>query len=521
MIYGSAVIDRAFLERLARRVTISGGEREPFTVQVPFTGEPLGTLPMAVAGDVVEAVRRAREAQRHWRERSLRERSRVLLRLHDLVWDHQEEILDLIQIENGKARGHAFEEVCDFAIQARYYALHGRRHLRPRRRKGLYPLLTRAIEQFPPVGVVGFIAPWNFPLILSISDTLAALMAGNAVILKPDRQAPFTALLGADLLDRAGLPGDLCQIVTGRGPEIAAPLIDEVDYLAFTGSTATGRLLASQVGEHLIGCSMELGGKNAMIILPDADLGRAARVAVWDCFASAGQVCVSIERMYVHESVREEFTRLFVEETAQLSMGASLDYQFDMGCLISQGQLDKAILHVGDAIDKGATIITGGRPRPDLGPLFFEPTIMTDVTEGMLLFGEETFGPVVSIYSFGSTDEAVALANDSPYGLSATLWTGDTRTGLEIASRLEAGSININDSHRATWGSADLSQGGYKASGLGRRHGAAGIMKFTENRSIAVQRLVPIGPPRGMSEDRFHRILTYLLKLLRRIPGLR
>jgi len=521
MIEKSATIDRAFLERLARRVTLSGGDREPFTIQSPFTGEPLGTLPMGIAADVVEAVRRAREAQRHWRERPLRERSRILLRLHDLVWDHQEEFLDLIQLENGKARGHAFEEVCDFAIQARYYALHGRRHLRPRRRKGLYPLLTRAIEQFPPVGVVGFITPWNFPLILTISDTLPALMAGNAVIVKPDRQAPFTSLLGAELLDQAGLPADLCQIVTGRGPELAGPLIDNVDYLAFTGSTATGRLLASQVGEHLIGCSMELGGKNAMIVLPDADLAKAARVAVWDCFASAGQVCVSIERIYVHESVRDEFTRIFVQETGQLRMGASLDYQFDLGTLISQGQLDKVILHVGDAVKRGATVLTGGKPRPDLGPLFFEPTIVTDVTESMLLYEEETFGPVVSIYPFTSTDEAVELANASPYGLSASLWTRDTRAGLRIASRLEAGSINVNDSHRATWGSADLSQGGYKASGLGRRHGAAGIVKFTENRSIAVQRLLPIGPPRGMSEDRFHRILRFLLRLLRRIPGLR
>ncbi len=317
------------------------------------------------------------------------------------------------------------------------------------------------------------------------------------------------------------LPADLCQIVTGRGPELAGPLIDQVDYLAFTGSTATGRLLASQVGEHLIGCSMELGGKNAMIVLPDADLARAARVAVWDCFASAGQVCVSIERIYVHESVRDEFTRTFVEETGQIRMGASLDYQFDLGTLISQGQLDKAILHVGDAVERGATILTGGNTRPDLGPLFFEPTILTDVTESMLLYEEETFGPVVSIYSFTSTDEAVELANASPYGLSASLWTGDTGAGLRIASRLEAGSVNVNDSHRATWGSADLSQGGYKASGLGRRHGAAGIMKFTENRSIAVQRLLPIGTPRGMTEERFHRLLRFLLKLLRRIPGLR
>jgi succinate-semialdehyde dehydrogenase/glutarate-semialdehyde dehydrogenase len=521
MIEGSTVIDRAFLERLARRVTLAGDRREPFTVRTPFTDEPLGTLPTAVADDVVEAIRRAREAQRSWRERPLRKRSRILLRLHDLVWDHEEELLDLIQLENGKARGHAFEEVCDLALQARYYALHGRRYLRERRRRGLYPLLTRAVEQFPPVGVVGFIAPWNFPLILTISDTLAALMAGNAVIVKPDRLAPFTALLGAELLDRAGLPADLCQIVTGRGSELAGALIGGVDFLAFTGSTVTGRLLAGKAGERLINCSMELGGKNAMIILPDADLAKAARVAVWDCFASAGQVCVSIERIYVHESVREEFTERFVEETGRIRMGAALDYRFDLGSLISRAQLDKVLLHVTDAVDRGATLLTGGRPRPDLGPFFFEPTIVTDATEGMLLWAEETFGPVTSIHPFNSIDEAVELANAGPYGLSASLWSRDTRAALRIASRLEVGSVNINDSHRASWGSADLSQGGYKASGLGRRHGAAGIVKYTENRSIAVQRLMAVGPPRGMSEERFHRLLGFLLRLLRRIPGLR
>lgn len=521
MIERSAVIDQTFLERLARRVTVTDGDRAALTVQTPFTGETLGTLPMCTAGDVDEAVARAREAQRHWAERSFRERGRILLRFHDLVWKRQEEILDIIQLETGKARNHAFEELGDIAIMARYYAFHARRHLRSKRRRGIFPVLTRAVEQFPPYGVVGFISPWNYPLALSISDAVAALMAGNAVISKPDRLTPFTALQGVDLLYQAGLPPDLFQVVTGRGAELAGTMIDQIDYLAFTGSTATGRLLAGQAGEHLIGCTMELGGKNAMVVLADADIEKAARVAVWDCFSSTGQLCVSVERIYAHESVIEEFTRLLVEETNRLNMGASLDYEFDMGSLISQEQFDKVSEHVEDAVARGATILTGGKPRPDLGPLFFEPTILTGVTDEMSLHSEETFGPVVSIYPFTSTDEAVELVNASPYGLSASLWTRDTRLGYRLASRFEAGSININDSYRAIWGSADITQGGFKASGLGRRHGAAGIVKYTENRSIAIQRLLPVGPPKGWSEERFVRVLAFLLKLLRRIPGLR
>ncbi len=521
MIERSAVIDQAFLERLARRVTVVDGERETLTVTTPFTGESIGTLPMCTGVDVEEAVRRARDAQHHWAERSFRERARILLRFHDLVWKREEEILDIIQLETGKARNHAYEELGDIAIMARYYAFHARRHLRSKRRKGVFPLLTRAVEQFPPYGLVGFISPWNYPLSLSISDAVAALMAGNAVIVKPDRLTPFTALEGADLLYQAGLPTDLFQIVTGRGSELAGPMIDQIDYLAFTGSTATGRLLAGQAGEHLIGCTMELGGKNAMVVLADADLKKAARVAVWDCFSSTGQLCVSIERLYVHESVMDEFTRHLVEETGRLEMGASLGYEFDMGSLISREQFDKVTEHVEDAVARGASLLAGGKPRPDIGPLFFEPTILTGVTSEMALHSEETFGPVVSIHPFSSTDEAVELVNESPYGLNASLWTRDTRLGYRLASRLMAGTININDSYRATWGSAGMTQGGFKASGLGRRHGTAGIIKYTENRSIAIQRLLPVGPPKGWSEEKFHRLLTFLLKLLRRIPGLR
>jgi len=518
---GSEQVDQALLNRLAGRIALAGGQRETLTVEAPFTAQILGTLPMCMPEDVLEAVGRARSAQQSWAHMSFKDRARVFLRFHDLIWDRREEIFDLIQLETGKARNHAYEEVADNAIMARYYAFHAKRHLRPKRRKGLYPLLTRTKEHFLPFGLVGFISPWNYPLALSISDALAALMAGNAAILKPDRLTPFTALWGVDLLYQAGLPPELFQVVTGSGSELAGPMIENVDYLAFTGSTETGRLLAEQSGRSLISCTMELGGKNAMLILADADLDRAARVAVWDCFSSTGQLCVSIERIYAQTTVFDEFAERFAEEVRRVKLGAAFSYDVDMGSLISADQLDKVKAHVDAAVSNGATVLTGGKARPDLGPYFYEPTILTDVTEEMAVFDEETFGPVVSLYRFESVEEAVEKVNASRYGLNTSLWTRDTAFGRKLAASIKTGTININDSYRATWASADSTQGGCKASGLGRRHGATGIVKYTEPQSVAVQRLLPVGPPKGMNEERFHNLLTYGIKLLRRIPGLR
>jgi succinate-semialdehyde dehydrogenase/glutarate-semialdehyde dehydrogenase len=266
---------------------------------------------------------------------------------------------------------------------------------------------------------------------------------------------------------------------------------------------------------------MELGGKNPMMVLDDADINKAARVAVWDCFASTGQLCVSIERIYVQSTVYEEFTKQFRSEVESLKLGASYDYTFDVGSLVSAKQLEKMQSHVYDAVSKGATVVAGGRSLPDLGPYFHEPTILEGVTESMEVFAEETFGPLVSLYRFESTDEAIEKANSSIYGLHGSIWTRDTALGRKIAARIQAGTVCINDTYRSTWGSVDSPMGGFKASGIGRRHGAAGIIKYTEPQTVTVQRIIPVGPLKGMSEERFHRLLTAGLKLLRRIPGLR
>ncbi len=514
-------MDETLLERLKGRVTLAGGGHDEIEVEAPFTGEILGSVPWGTADDVREAVRRARAAQRLWAQTSFEERARIFMRFHDLVLERQDEVLDTLQLESGKARGHAFEEVLDVAIVARYYARTAKGHLRPRRRQGAFPLLTSTREYHHPKGVAGFIVPWNYPLTLAVTDAIPALMAGNAAVVKPDAQTPFSALWAAAILEEAGLPRDLFGIVTGRGAELGAPLIETVDFLMFTGSTATGRTVAAQAAKRLIDYSMELGGKNAMLVLEDADLEKAAEGAVRACFSNVGQLCISIERLFVHDSLFDRFAERFAEKTRALRLGGTLDYSAQMGSLVSRKQLDTVERHVQDAVEKGAAVLTGGRPRPDLGPYFYEPTILTGTTAEMTLFAEETFGPVVSLQRFSSVDEAVEKANDSPYGLNFSVWTGDEARGKKLATRLEAGTVNVNEAYAVAWGSTDAPMGGFKDSGVGRRHGAHGIQKYTESQTVAVQRLLPAAPPPGMGAERYARIATAALKVLSRLPGLK
>ncbi|HKJ93617.1 MAG TPA: aldehyde dehydrogenase family protein, partial [Longimicrobiales bacterium] len=287
-------IDTALLDRLkSRQARADDGERTPIDVIAPATGHVVATVPESTDADIADASRRARAAQPAWASRSFRGRARVFLRLHDLLLARQAEVMDLIQLETGKARKDAFEEVADAAICCRYYAHTAGHHLRSRRRRGTLPLLTRVWEHHHPVGLVGFITPWNYPLSMALSDVAPALMAGNAVLLKPDHQTPFTTLWAARLADEAGLPPGLLQVVNGDGARIGAPVIDAVDHIAFTGSTATGRIVARRAADRLIGCSLELGGKNALVVLDDADVPAAADAAVRGTFSNAGQLCVS------------------------------------------------------------------------------------------------------------------------------------------------------------------------------------------------------------------------------------
>jgi succinate-semialdehyde dehydrogenase / glutarate-semialdehyde dehydrogenase len=512
---GSKRVGAAELDALARRVTTTAGEHDDIEVEKPATGEPLAAVPRCSAEDVELAVERARAAQRRWRATGWDERRRVLLRYHDLVLGRQGEILDVIQLESGKARRHAYEEILDAAMVARYYARSGERHLRARRRRGAFPVLTATWEHHHPVGVVGVIAPWNYPLTLSVSDAVPALMAGNAAVMKVDTQTPFSGLIGEALLEEAGLPPDLLQVITGSGSELGPELIDRVDYVMFTGSTEVGRQVASQAAERLVPSSMELGGKNAMIVLEDANVARTVEGAERALFSNAGQLCISIERLYVHEAVADEFIERLVERVERMKLGASLDYGDDMGSLISEKQLDTVREHVEDAVDKGARVLTGGDARPDLGPYFHEPTLLGDVREEMTLFADETFGPVAAVSRFATEEEAIERANDSRFGLNFSVWTRDTERGRAIASRLQAGTVNVNEAYIAAWGSIDAPMGGMKDSGLGRRHGAAGIRKYTESQTISVQRVMPIAPPPIVGQRLWTKAITAGLRLLR------
>lgn len=347
---------------------------------------------------------------------------------------------------------------------------------------------------------------------------LPALAAGNTVVQKPDNQTALCALWLHELAEEAGLPRGVWQIVLGRGSQIGTAIVEESDYVGFTGSTATGKRLAGQIAERLTSYSLELGGKNPMIVLPDAKIESAATGAVGACFSSAGQLCVSVERIYVHESIRERFTEAFVNKTKGIKLGAELDFSAGMGSLTSEEQLETIAEHVDDAKAKGATVLAGAKPRPDLGPYFYEPTVLADVTPDMKPFAEETFGPVVSIYGYTDLEDAINRANDTIYGLNASVWTADGKLGREVAARIHAGTVNVNEGFAATFGSVDAPMGGVGDSGVGRRNGAEGILRYTEVQTIATQRGLKLRPFRGMPPRLWAKLMSVGVKALRRLP---
>src|SRR3954451_17277224 len=384
-----ATLTDELLDRITARVVSTGGGVWKLTEV--YTGEVITTLPQSTPADIETAFARAREAQRAWSQWPVRKRLKVFKKFHQLLLEHNTTIVDLIQAESGKARRMAFDETCDPAMVTSHYLKRAAKLLKPVTRGGPVPIVSTSTEVRQPKGVVGIIAPWNFPFATGLSDAIPALMAGNGVVLKPDNKTALSPLYGVSLLYEAGLPEGLFQVVCGEGPDVGPAVIDNANYEMFTGSTETGRFIGQRAGQNLIGACLELGGKNPMIVLDDVDLDEIFPGVIEAVFRNTGQVCMHVERMYIHDSIYDDFKSRFLSAVSSLRIDASYDFEPEVGSLVSVDHKDRVSSHVEDARERGATVLTGGRTRPDIGPAFYEPTVLEGVTKEMLAGSCETF----------------------------------------------------------------------------------------------------------------------------------
>jgi succinate-semialdehyde dehydrogenase/glutarate-semialdehyde dehydrogenase len=494
----------------------------PIKVRNPVTGQVVGTVNGASLSELAAMGARARQAQQKWSKLPLSSRAKVIAGFHDRILDRSALILDTIQMETGKSRRDAFAEVVSVAGTARYYLSHGESILASRRKRGAVPLVTRSVLEHRPYGFVGLITPWNYPFLLTMGDALPALLSGNAVVIKPSELTPLSAVLGMEMLVDSGLDPDLMTIAHGTG-EIGSELIRHVDYIGFTGGSVTGRKVAVAAAERLIPFSLELGGKNPMIVLKDAPLKEAAMGLLSGAFANAGQTCISVERVYVEAPVFEEFSRIVADATKQIKLGWSPSWDLDMGSLIHAGHAEKVMGHIDEAVQGGARVLAGARRRTDLGPAFVEPTVLTQVNHRASLATQETFGPVISMYPVESANEAIVMANDSNYGLNASVWAGRADEAMNVARQIEAGSVGIH-STLMIYNAFDVPMGGMKISGLGRRHGEHGILRYTQEQSIVSSFSSAGGYDSMLAKIRSPKIADAMLKIVklwRRIPGIR
>ncbi len=457
----------------------------------PATGEEVGRVPLGSADDVAEAVSRARRAQPAWAEQSYRERGKLVMRARRIVLDEVEEIARLISRETGKPLAEAISmELAPTLDLMQFFARRTKHLLRAEKINiGQYGLMGRTSRiVYKPLGVVGIISPWNFPWAIPLGEVVMASMAGNAVVLKPSELTPLVGLKIADVFKRAGLNDGLLQVVTGDGTTGAALTEAGVDKIMFTGSIATGKRVAQSAAKTLTPVVLELGGKDPMIVLEDAEVETAASAAVWGAFSNSGQACASVERCYVHESIAPQFIESVVEKTRALRQDVGTNEDTDIGSMSSERQLAIVDEHVVDAVKRGASVLTGGKRAESLKGAFYEPTVVTQVDHTMTIMREETFGPVLPVMTFKKEDEAIRLANDSVFGLTASVWTRDARRGRQIAEALEAGTVMVNEV-LYTHGIAQTPWGGMKQSGLGRTHGRLGLLELVAPQHVHVNRI--------------------------------
>jgi acyl-CoA reductase-like NAD-dependent aldehyde dehydrogenase len=464
---------------------------EEIAVENPATGETIRTVPDLGAEAIAEMAARGRAAQPEWDAYGFDGRARVLSRAQKWLMDNSQRVIETIVSETGKTYEDASLAEIGYAGNAfGFWAKEGPRYLADEAVKSSQVLVKgkKLILRYRPLGLIGVIGPWNYPLTNSFGDCIPALMAGNSVILKPSEITPLTSLLMAEALRECGLPEHVLQIATGRG-QAGAALVEHVDMIMFTGSTRTGTKVAEAAARRLIPASLELGGKDPMIVLSDADLERAANFATYFSMQNAGQTCISIERVYVEEPVYDEFVAKVSAKVRALRVGRP-DGGFgtvEVGAITFAPQLETIKDHVADATQKGARVLTGGKEVSGAGR-FYEPTVLVDVDHTMKIMTEETFGPTLPIMKVADAEEAIRLANDSPYGLGSSVFTRDTARGEEIARRLDAGATNVNDA-MINYTVLELPMGGAKASGLGSRHGAGGIRKYCSQQAIVVTKL--------------------------------
>jgi succinate-semialdehyde dehydrogenase/glutarate-semialdehyde dehydrogenase len=465
--------------------------REEIISYDPATGEEVGRVPQISAEEVCDVVNRSRTAFNRWRRTSFGERRRLVMKAREVILSELDEIAALISSETGKPVGEAISmEIAPVLDLMQYFARNSEKLLRPRKVGiGLYSLLGRSSKiVYHPLGVVGIIPAWNYPFSIPLGEAAMALMAGNTVIIKPSELTPVTGLKIGEIFEKAGTPQDVLQIVTGDGRTGAALVDAPPDKIMFTGSVATGKKIAEAAAKNLTSVVLELGGKDPMIVFEDANLELAADAAIWGAFCNSGQSCSSVERLYIQENVANKFAQMLVGRTKQLKQGAGTDADVSVGAMSSERQIKIVEDHVDHFRKDGATILIGGKRNESAGPLFYEPTVITNVRNDMRAMQDETFGPTLPVATFKTEEEAIKLANDSEFGLTASVWTRDLSKGKRVAEQIEAGSVTVNEV-LYTHGIGQTPWGGFKNSGRGRTHGLEGLMELVQPQHIHVNRL--------------------------------